>query len=114
MNINKSIQVERLVFHRSQCESPRLAGKEVKFLQGRFEKDGGHSVRSFRVERRLLGCPGIPEQTLPHVFLPRFKNGPDQDKCECFPLRSEVHKVWCGEHQNRGALWQTRSSTSDE
>ena len=93
VNINKGIQVERLVFHRRQCGSSRFAGKEAKFLQGRFEKDGGEgSMRSFRVERRLLG--GSPEQTLPHVFLPRFKDGPDQDKCECFHLRSEVHKVW--------------------
>ena len=78
------------------------------------EGGGQGSMRSFRVERRLLGCLGSPEQTLPHVFLPRFKDGSDQDECECFPLRSEVHKVWHGEHQNRGTLWQTRSSTSDE
>ena len=39
-----------------------------------FEKDDGQgSVRSFRVERRLVGCPGSPEQTLPHCVSSSFQ-----------------------------------------
>ena len=43
------------------CESPWLAEKEATFLSKLLEKDDGQgSVRSFRVERRLVGCPGSP------------------------------------------------------
>ena len=76
--------MEHLVNHRSHCESPWLAEKEATFLWGLARKGGWPRVSAViqggtPPRRGVLEVQSRPFRT---VFLPRFIDGEDQDKCE--------------------------------